>query len=89
MQRHRILSGLILAAVLVAPAFTAASAGAEDRRTQPERRVYDRGHKDYHVWDAREDQTYRGYLTEHHLKYRAFSRQSRTSQATYWRYRHQ
>ena len=88
MQRHGILSGLILAAVLVAPALGQTVLHAQNRPTS-ERRVYDRNHKDYHVWDSHEDQTYRLYLTEHHMKYRAFSKQSRTSQATYWRYRHQ
>jgi hypothetical protein len=75
-----ILSATIVASVVV-PAV--ASAGAEPRR------VYDRYHRDYHVWDDREDRAYRQYLAEQHRRYLTYERQRRARQLAYWRWRHE
>jgi hypothetical protein len=78
------IPALILAATLVAPilAPNVASAGQE-------RRVYDRYHRDYHVWDDREDRAYRQYLAEQHRRYLTYERQRRARQTAYWRWRHE
>jgi hypothetical protein len=87
MHAHRFLSAVIVAAALLTPvAATAAATPAGAPETQ--RRVYDRSHKDYHVWDDREDQTYRTYLGDQHIKYRSYSTLGRKRQTTYWNYRH-
>jgi len=79
------IPALILAATLVGPLVAAnvASAGAEPRR------VYDRYHRDYHVWDDREDRAYRQYLAEQHRRYLTYERQRRARQVAYWRWRHE
>ena len=51
-------------------------------------RVYDRYHRDYHVWDEREDRAYRGYWAEQHRGYRVYGRLSRPQQRAYWNWRH-
>ncbi|HEV3060218.1 MAG TPA: hypothetical protein VGY48_18380 [Vicinamibacterales bacterium] len=82
---------LILAATLAAPAMMGlASASAQVRvgvAVGP--RVYDRRHRDYHVWDGREDREYRQYLTERHHRYVAYARQRRAQQSAYWQWRHE
>jgi len=89
MHQHRFLSSLIVAAALLAPVSTQAAArltGAPEVTAQV--RVYDRAHKDYHVWDDHEDQAYRQYLGDQHMKYRRYSTLSRKNQTGYWNYRH-
>jgi hypothetical protein len=83
MHRFRSASALVLAAALFVPVAVQAAA---PRSTQT--RVYDRTHKDYHVWDNSEDQAYRGYLTDQHAKYKPITKQSHTRQDAYWNYRH-
>jgi hypothetical protein len=89
MHTHRFLSSLIVTAALMAPvAASAAATPAGPRETATQKRVYDRSHKDYHVWDNNEDQTYRTYLGDQHIKYRSYSTLGRKRQTTYWNYRH-
>jgi hypothetical protein len=88
MQRYRFLSSLVLTAALLAPATSHAAARSDGRHDQKTVRVYDRSHKDYHVWDDREDHTYRQYLGDNHRTYRGISKLSRKQQVTYWNWRH-
>jgi hypothetical protein len=89
MHTHRFLSSLIVTAALLAPvAASAAATPAGARETTTQKRVYDRSHKDYHVWDNNEDQAYRTYLGDQHIKYRSYSTLGRKKQTTYWNYRH-
>jgi hypothetical protein len=85
MMRLRI-PALILAATLAAPAVL--PAGAETRSAR-ERRVYDRAHRDYHVWNHDEDVAYRQYLAERHRRYLTYERQRRAERLAYWRWRHE
>ena len=79
---HRTVASFFLAAALFAPVvFSGCSARASYR-------VYDPGHEDYHVWDSNEDQAYRAYLGDQHIKYRSYSTLGRRRQTTYWNYRH-
>ena len=92
MHGHRFLSSLIVTAALLAPGLGQATAAAQVRaavKVGPVSvRVYDRAHKDYHVWDDREDQAYRQYLGDNHQTYRPIAKLSRKQQTTYWNSRH-
>ena len=85
MHAHRFLSSLIVTAVLLAPAAAQATAAPA---VKVQLRVYDRSHKDYHVWDDHEDSTYRAYLGDQHKTYRKYSTLNRKQQTTYWNWRH-
>ena len=90
MHGHRFLSSLILTAALLAPGLGQAVAAAQVRsevKVGPVT-VYDRSHKDYHVWDAQEDQTYRKYLSDNHQTYRPIAKLSNKQQTMYWNSRH-
>jgi hypothetical protein len=93
MHGHRFLSSLIVTAALLAPGLGQAVAAAQERaevKVGPVAvRVYDRTHKDYHVWDDREDQTYRQYLSDNHRTYRPIKKLSNKDQAGYWNSRHE
>ena len=82
MYGHRLATAIVLATALLAPA----AVRAADSTVQI--RLFDRTHKDYHVWDSREDQMYRQRLTDQHRKYKTFARQSHKNQDAYWGWRH-
>lgn len=88
-MKYLALPSLLLAATLVSPTLvspvSARSAATEDR---VERRVYDRTHKDYHVWNDQEDRAYHQYLDEHHLVYRGYTKLKASRQRDYWNWRH-
>jgi hypothetical protein len=88
MQAHRFLGSLIVAAALLAPVAASAAATPAAPHETTQKRVYDRSHKDYHVWDNNEDQAYRQYLGDQHIKYRSYPTLGRKKQTTYWNYRH-
>jgi hypothetical protein len=74
-------------AILLAPGLSQAAV-ASDVSSTVTVRIYDRSHKDYHVWDDREDQAYRHYLSDQHQKYRHYSKLSHKQPDTYWNWRH-
>ena len=87
----RRIPAFILMAVLATPAVTLAAPRAQESRSSQEsarRRVYDRTHKDYHVWDDREDHAYHAWFTERHRDYRDYSKLKRRDQNAYWQWRH-
>jgi|SRR5579872_6589633 len=89
MTKH--IPALLLMAVLATPAVALAAPPTQDTRSSHEttrRRVYDRAHKDYHVWDDREDQAYHSWLTEQHRDFRDYSKLKRKDQNAYWEWRH-
>ena len=92
MQKHRFLSSLVVTVALLAPGLGLTLATAQERvaiKAGPVSvRVYDRAHKDYHVWDASEDQNYRQYLNDNHRAYRPIAKLSNKQQTTYWNTRH-
>ena len=93
MHGHRFLSSLVVTAALLAPGFGQAVAAAQVKaavKVGPVTlRVYDRSHKDYHVWDDQEDQTYRQYLSDNHRTYRPIAKLSNRDQTRYWNSRHE
>jgi hypothetical protein len=89
MHGHRILVALVVGAALLAPASIQAAGPQEHRPATNQKRVYDRSHKDYHVWDDREDHAYRQYFGDQHKTYRGYSTLNRKQQTTYWNWRHE
>ena len=81
MKRFIILGGFLLGATFLAP-----MAVADDHHQ--DRRYYDRGGKDYHVYNSQEDKAYRVYLGERHENYREFNRINRNQQQQYFTWRH-
>ena len=92
MHKRRFLSSLIVTAALLAPGLGLGAVVAQERAAvnvgPVSVRVYDRSHKDYHVWDDREDRTYRKYLSDSHQTYRPIQKLSNKRQTTYWNSRH-
>jgi hypothetical protein len=91
MYGHRFLSVLTVTAALLAPGWghvAAAQERAVVKAGPVTLRVYDRSHKDYHVWDDQEDQRYRQYLTDNHKTYRPIAKLSNKQQTSYWNTRH-
>jgi len=92
MREHRLLSSLIVTAALLSPglgqAVVAAQVRADVNVGPVTVRVYDRAHKDYHVWDDQEDHTYRQYLSDSHTTYRPIVKLSKKEQTKYWNSRH-
>jgi hypothetical protein len=90
MTKH--LPAFLLMAVMAAPSLALAAPRTQtsrrEERNTTQRRVYDRTHKDYHVWDEREDQAYRAWRAEQHGDARDYSRLSRRDQNRYWQLRH-
>jgi hypothetical protein len=90
-RTQRCLTSLFLGAALIVPIGAQAFNPLDDHdHDKKARRYYDREHKDYHNWDAREDAAYRHWLTEErHERYRNYARINRERQAEYWRWRHE
>jgi hypothetical protein len=91
---YRFLSSLLLTAALATPVAMMAAGNPGDDKDQEHRqadnnnkRYYDKGHKDYHTWDANEDRAYQRYQSEHHQR-RAFVELSVRQQTVYWNWRH-
>ena len=93
---YRYLAFLFLTAALTAPLGIITSAASqgdkrqEDNRTtgKKQRRVYDRTHKDYHIWDENEERSYRQYLSEKHQDFRDYFKLKRNQRNEYWNWRH-
>jgi hypothetical protein len=88
MHRFRILGGLLLGAALIAPIVAIAQDHPYNGRYYDNRRYYDRDGRDYHVWNAQEDQAYRFYLNDQHLPYREWRAVRGPDQRAYFRWRH-
>jgi len=88
---RRMFSALLMTATLAAPMLVTTSASAEERheRVIVRTRIYDPYRRDYHVWDRREDQAYRQYLSERHRSYLSYQRQRLAQRRAYWRWRHE
>jgi hypothetical protein len=84
--KHPILSSMALAAALAAPVMIPTSLQGQ---VGVSIKVYDRDHKDYHVWDDREDKAYRVFLGERHRDYVEYKKLNRRDQSDYWKWRHE
>ena len=84
---------LFLSAALMAPVGALALPVPQDDHEKHEqegreRKVYDSVHKDYHNWDAREDQAYHRWLETKHESYVDYDRLDHKRQDEYWKWRH-
>jgi hypothetical protein len=86
-MKHPFLSSMALAAALAAPAGMSMITSLQ-AQVAVQVKIYDRNHKDYHVWDDNEDRAYRGYLVDQHQEYRPYAKMKRADQNKYWDYRH-
>lgn len=68
--------------------FASRSPQTREREVSDRQRVYDRDHKDYHLWNESEDRAYHRYWQAKHRTYRDFSRLNRREQSNYWTWRH-
>ncbi len=96
-RSHRCLTSLFLAAALSVPVVAIAtprlqddqdSRNSQNSKDAKQHRVYDSTHKDYHNWDANENQAWNRYLSENHRKPHDFSKASKKEQTEYWNWRH-
>ena len=88
-MKHLVVSSLLLVGALTSPALVSTvSARPSSTQDRQERRVYDRAHKDYHVWTDQEDRAYHRYLEERHLSYHDYGKLKATQQRNYWNWRH-
>ncbi len=84
LKTNRLIASLILGAALLMPVSILAAAKPQEATV----RVYDRDHKDYHIWDANENSAWTVFLTNNHSKYHEYSHASRKEQSNYWNWRH-
>ena len=49
----------------------------------------DTAHGDKHEWNAKEDEAWKRYRDEHHIKQEDFARAKRKQQEDYWKWRHE
>lgn len=86
---HLFLKGIALTAAVALPLIVV----GQERREEPNRtqstessRYEDSAHK-VHEWNAREDESYRRYLQDHHKKYHDLAKASKKEQNDYWKWR--
>jgi hypothetical protein len=88
-MKHLALPFLLLVGTLASPTLASpASPRSSATQDRTERRVYDRAHKDYHVWNDAEDRAYHRYFDEHHLQYHDYAKLKAAQQRDYWSWRH-
>jgi hypothetical protein len=83
-DRH--IASLLLTAALVVPVAIMANPAPQEASVNV--RVYDKDHKGYHNWDAKENQAWGEYLTENHHKHYEYSKANSKQQEQYWNWRH-
>ena len=62
------------------------TATAQDRGTHT---YTDTAHGDKHEWNIREDDAWKRYRHEHHIKQEDFARLKHRQQEDYWKWRHE
>lgn len=77
----RFLNALVLAAALTAPV----AISAQDHPMRYE----DKAHKDSHEWNDAENQRYREFQKEKHIKEHDFAKAKKSEQQNYWKWRHE
>lgn len=88
------IASIFVSTALMAPLGAMAMRALQDdherhEQEERERRVYDPYHRDYHNWDAREDESYRRWLEDRHDAYVDYGRLDRRKQREYWKWRHE
>ena len=82
---HRSIALLFLTAALAAPVATMAAPAPQ---ATVQLKIYDKSHKDYHVWDDNEDRAYTTFRGSHPGYNEKFAKTNSKQQTTYWNWRH-
>lgn len=85
------VAALLLSSTLMVPTgalATGSSQDDQDRQEEREQKVYDPLYKDYHSWDAHEEEAYRRWLDELRSAYAYYGQLSERTQKDYWKWRH-
>jgi hypothetical protein len=80
---NRVLLVAIFAGALT---FVPGTATAQDHGN---RSYTDSAHGDKHEWNSKEDDSWKRYRNEHHIKQEDFARLKRKQQEEYWKWRHE
>jgi hypothetical protein len=93
-RRNQCLTSVLLSAALMMPVGALAMVSPQDdherhEQEERERRVYDPVYKDYHNWDAKEDEAYRHWLETKHEAYVEYEKLAHKRQEEYWKWRHE
>jgi hypothetical protein len=80
--------GLLLAALFMGTALVVPMAASANPQVSVGVKIYDRDHKDYHVWDDHEVKFYDGYRHDHPEFKVDFRKNNREQQRAYWQWRH-
>lgn len=75
-----------LSVALLTPVYVIAQ--DHDDHHDADHRYYDREHKDYHDWNAREDRAWHMYWEQEHRPYIDWARANEEQREAYWRWRH-
>ena len=88
MNRKGLLITAFVLGTALAAQFVPTSASATPQVTVGVK-IYDRDHKDYHVWDDNEIKLYDGWRHDHPEFQVDFRKNSREQQSAYWKWRHE
>ena len=94
-RRDQWVASIVLSGVMVVPIGALAMPAPQDDREhqrheqeEGERRAYDPYYRDYHAWNAQEDEAYRRWLEERHESYTDYWQLNQERQREYWKWRH-
>ena len=85
-RSYRYIASLFLAAALVAPMSIMAAPVPQQAGVQI--KLYDKAHKDSHVYDDNEKQVYTQFRGTHKSYNEDLTKETPKHQAVYWNYRH-
>jgi hypothetical protein len=85
-RAHRFIASLFFAAALVAPMSIIAAPVPQQVGVQI--KLYDKAHKDSHVYDDNEKQVYTQFRVAHKSYNEDLTKETPKHQAVYWNYRH-
>jgi hypothetical protein len=84
-----IRKGLLVTAIFLSSALIAPMATKTVSAQEIGVKIYDRDHKDNHVWDDNEAKMYDGWRHDHTDFQVDFRKNTRAQQSAYWNWRHE
>jgi hypothetical protein len=81
--------GLLITAFFMGAALVTPMVASANPQVSVGVKIYDRDHKDYHVWDDNEVKFYDGYRHDHPEFRVDFRKNNREQQRAYWQWRHE
>lgn len=86
---HKLFVVLLTSCALLMPTQVLAQYTYHNAYREPDRRYYDRDHRDYHVWNERETRAWHRYWQERRRREIAWERANERERRAYWRWRHE